>query len=170
MIFNKAFEEKNINTGVKEINHREAVRAVISQNNRILLVQSNRGDYKFPGGGVEEGESHSDALIREVAEETGYLNILVKDKVGSVIERKPDTYDNEAIFQMTSFYYICELTDEKRVAQQLDTYESDQEFNPKWVTLDDAIHQNEKMLLQNNPNKWINRENFVLKELKKMNE
>ncbi|MRH43560.1 NUDIX domain-containing protein [Aquibacillus halophilus] len=151
----------------KIVNHRKAVRAVITQNNKVLLVQSNKGDYKLPGGGIEEGESDSGGLIREVGEETGYINIIVKDKIGSVIERKIDAYDSNALFQMTSYYYFCELASEQRVNQKLDNYELEQEFTPKWVSLDDAIHQNEKMLIQNSKNKWIERENYVLKELKK---
>lgn len=65
-------------------------------------MYSNKGDYKFPGGGVEGNESHSECLIREVAEETGYINFIIKDKAGSVIERNLDEYDNNALFQMTS--------------------------------------------------------------------
>ena len=35
------------------INQRTAVRGVIHYQNKILMVQTNRGDYKFPGGGME---------------------------------------------------------------------------------------------------------------------
>ncbi|MGP1908415.1 NUDIX hydrolase [Metabacillus sp. JX24] len=152
------------------INNREAVRAVIIHNNKILMVHSNLGDYKFPGGGVDKNESHAEALMREVAEETGYLKGLVGDKMGVVIERHLDDYDKDAIFQMTSHYYICELTDEKVDVQQLDEYESEQEYTPKWVKLEDAIKQNQIMLNQCEQNVWIHRENFVLKEFKKIYE
>ena len=51
---------------------REAARAVIMQNNAVALIKSEAsGFYKFPGGGVEEGETHIDALVRETLEETG---------------------------------------------------------------------------------------------------
>jgi len=36
--------------------HREAVRAVVLKNKLLLMIRTNLGDYKFPGGGVEEGE------------------------------------------------------------------------------------------------------------------
>ena len=50
---------------------REAVRAIILRDGRIALVRSLRnGFYKFPGGGIESGESHIDTLIRETPEET----------------------------------------------------------------------------------------------------
>jgi hypothetical protein len=62
---------------------------------------------------------------------------------------------------------LTELTGEV-VAQQLDDYEFDQEYTPKWVDLDDAIQQNETMINQCEENVWIHRENFVLKELNKI--
>lgn len=130
-------------------------------------MYSNKGDYKFPGGGVEGNESHSECLIREVAEETGYIIFIIKDKVGSVIERNLDEYDNNALFQMTSHYYLCELIDDKKIAQQLDDYEAEQEFSPEWVSFNDAIEQNEKVMNSSEieKNGWIKREIIVLKEL-----
>ncbi|WP_256371013.1 NUDIX hydrolase [Psychrobacillus sp. OK028] len=144
------------------------MRAIIFQKNNILLVRSNKGDYKFPGGGVEGNESHSECLIRELAEETGYINCSIKDKLGSVIEKKLDEFDNNALFQMTSHYYLCELINDERIAQQLDNYELAQEFTPEWVSINDAIGQNEKVMnsLGSEKNSWIKREIFVLKELK----
>ncbi|MBI6015060.1 NUDIX domain-containing protein, partial [Clostridium perfringens] len=47
--------------------------------NLILLDISNRGDYKFPGGGVEKGETPEETLRREVQEETGYILNEVKE-------------------------------------------------------------------------------------------
>ncbi|MCM3737571.1 NUDIX domain-containing protein [Bacillus cytotoxicus] len=156
-------DENNI-----KINYREAVRAIIMQDNKILLVHSNLGDYIFPGGGVEKNETHAEGLIREVAEETGYLNCVIKNKMGVVVERYIDEYDENAIFQMTSHYYFCELNGEK-TAQKLEGYELEQGYTPQWVKLGDAINQNEKIINQCERNWWIHRENYVLKELEKMN-
>ena len=38
---------------------------------RVLLIRSPRRDWEFPGGQVEEGETLTSALVREVQEETG---------------------------------------------------------------------------------------------------
>lgn len=151
-----------------KINYREAVRAIIMQDNKILLVHSNLGDYIFPGGGVEKNETHAEGLIREVAEETGYLNCVIRNKMGVVVERYIDEYDENAIFQMTSHYYFCEVNGEK-TTQKLEGYELEQGYTPQWVKLDDAINQNEKIINQCERNWWIHRENYVLKELEKMN-
>ncbi|MCA0988539.1 NUDIX domain-containing protein [Guptibacillus algicola] len=165
-MFNKTFGIEKPDGAT--MNDREAVRAVIIRGNRILLVHSNLGDYKFPGGGVEESETHVDALLREIAEETGYVNGVIGEKVGIVVERSIDIYDEGAIFEMNSHYYFCEVTDET-ASQQLDDYELEQEFTPKWVTLGEAIDQNHVALERNSRNSWIHRENAVLVELKRMN-
>ncbi|MEH6892540.1 NUDIX domain-containing protein [Bacillus sp. JJ864] len=150
-----------------KINYREAVRAIIIQNNKILLVNSNMDDYIFPGGGVEKNESHAEGLMREVAEETGYLNCTIENKMGVVVERYIDEYEENAIFQMTSHYYFCEINGEK-TTRKLEGYELEQEYTPQWVKLGDAINQNEKVMTQCEKNLWIHRENFVLKELNKI--
>ncbi|MFN7253394.1 MAG: NUDIX domain-containing protein [Anaerobacillus sp.] len=149
------------------IKYREAVRAVIIQGDKILLVQSNFGDYKFPGGGVEKNENHLEALTREVTEETGYRHVIVGEKVGIVTERMIDEYDKSAVFEMTSHYYLCELVNKEKGSQQLDEYELEQEFTPHWVEFADAITKNKEVIRYSKQRRWIHRENFVLEELVK---
>jgi len=51
------------------------VRAIImDENDRLLLVKQEHSDNSFwlvPGGGIEEGETSTEAVVREVREETG---------------------------------------------------------------------------------------------------
>jgi 8-oxo-dGTP pyrophosphatase MutT (NUDIX family) len=50
-----------------------SVRAIVFQNDSVLVVrQESRHVYILPGGRVEEGESLTDTLEREVLEETGW--------------------------------------------------------------------------------------------------
>ena len=149
-------------------NERVAVRAIIMKNNHILLVQSNRGDFKFPGGGVEGNENHEECLKREVREETGYIHCIVKDKVGKVIERRKDEYKENTLFQMTSHYYICDLQTGEKAGQELDEYEAILDFTPRWVSLDAAITQNESLIPRFEENSWLKRETFVLRQLQNM--
>ncbi|MGM0898429.1 MAG: NUDIX hydrolase [Bacillota bacterium] len=165
MKFHKIIEEK----GLEEINKifkRKAVRAVIMSGHKILLVQSNRGDYKFPGGGVEENESDKQGLVREIREETGYINCEIRERLGTVIERRFDEYKLDVVFEMTSDYYIGELQNEEKVPLQLDDYENNLDFTPEWIALDEAILQNESLIQQVERNSWLKRETFVLKELR----
>lgn len=155
-------------TSPYKMKYRTAVKAVIFQDHYILLMHSNRGDYKFPGGGVEDGETLSAALMREVAEETGFIHCLVKEPVGVVTQRHMDLFEEDTVFEMTSHYFHCELLDDDRIPQQLEGYEKELQMIPKWVTLKEAIDSNERLMDQFENNRWIVRENFVLEELKKL--
>jgi 8-oxo-dGTP pyrophosphatase MutT (NUDIX family) len=87
---------------------RVASRAIIADGDKYLLIYSKYGDYKFPGGGAEEGESLEDTLIREVLEETGYR--IDRDsikKYGKVLERRKGGY--KSILEMESHYFFCNL-------------------------------------------------------------
>ncbi|SFK10826.1 ADP-ribose pyrophosphatase YjhB, NUDIX family [Halobacillus dabanensis] len=165
MLFDKRLGLKESEVKGYTINQRVAVRGILFHDGKILTVKSNKGDYKLPGGGVDAGESETAALIREISEETGYLQCNVEKYIGKVVESHLDIYDSEAVFEMVSHYYICEWSGQ-RGEQHLDPYEEAQAFTPVWITLDEAISQNEKILAQSAENRWIYRENLVLNQLR----
>lgn len=150
----------------KKIFLREAIRGIIIKNGLLLLVQTNKGDYKLPGGGMKSHENHKEALIREISEETGYRVLNIKNKIGEVIEQQIDSFENDAYFKMISHYYLAQVNDEVG-EQDLDNYEKEQDFTAKLVKINDAIEHNEKVIAENPPdmNSWIYRETLVLKEL-----
>lgn len=53
--------------------YRVAVRALVVEDSRVLLVKEHDGDgwWAIPGGGIDYGETLKDALIREIREELG---------------------------------------------------------------------------------------------------
>lgn len=167
MFFNYMLGLQEINTENVKVNCRKAVRGVILDNANILLVQSNKGDYKFPGGGIHIGENHEETLRREVKEETGYIVDNVLHQIGVVTERNADVYEENSVFEMISYYYLCKVTDEQ-VFQQLDDYEKELGFRPVWTSFDKAIYFNEDVLKQQmeGKNRWVYRETMVLKALK----
>ena len=164
MLFNKVIGlnlmEKN-----KKVFQRKAVRAIIINEDKILLIKTNKGDFKFPGGGIKEKEDFTESLLRELTEETGYIDYKVIEKTGVVIENLVDQYEPSAYFQMISHYYSCDLMSNRTIEQKLDTYELELEFTPVWISIDQAISKNEEAMIKQNHNPWIERENTVLKLL-----
>ncbi|OGO77086.1 MAG: hypothetical protein A2Y23_12950 [Clostridiales bacterium GWB2_37_7] len=167
MVFNFILGIQEVNKEKVKVNCREAVRGIIIRNGELLMVNSNKGDYKFPGGGVKSGENHSETLIREVREETGYIISKVKERIGIIIERNIDEFEKDSIFEMVSHYYVCEVL-ESQVELELDDYETELDFCPQWINIDTVINKNERILKIARPdiNHWVHRETAVLHELK----
>jgi 8-oxo-dGTP diphosphatase len=73
----------------------DRVRAIILSDGKVLLIhRQKKGEqyYVFPGGGIEDVETHETALKREVLEELG-LNV----SVGNIFT----DYQNEAFYFCT---------------------------------------------------------------------
>ena len=93
---------------------REAVRAIILKDGLIALVRSDReGYYKFPGGGIEKGETHLQTLTRETFEETGLrVDPASVKEFGTVIERRRSIFGEKEIFEQRSYYYYADTEGE----------------------------------------------------------
>ena len=150
-----------------KITCREAVRGIaLNQEKQILMVHNSRGDYKFPGGGVEAGEDHVTALLREFREETGYTISESIRLLGVIVETKEDSYDPDAYFVMKSYYYCCQTIGEP-VEQCLDAYEQELHFEPVCLPVEEAYLTNQQLLDSEaeDMNGWVERETMVLKLL-----
>lgn len=167
MLFNYVLGIKDNDIKKLRINRREAVRAVIFKDDKILMVQTKKDDYKLPGGGTNKKESHDEALRREVQEETGYIISGVKEKLGVFVQRNLDKYEKNSIFEMVSHYYLCEVSSET-TSQKLDDYEREQDFKPVWISVDSAIDRNQEILKRDDKdrNDWVYRETSVLMMLR----
>jgi mutator protein MutT len=87
------------------------VAAVIEQDNRFFLTRRQagvhlEGMWEFPGGKVDPGESHSQALRREIREELD-ADIDVHDLVFETTHEYPDR-------TIALFFYRCSLRGEPR--------------------------------------------------------
>jgi 8-oxo-dGTP pyrophosphatase MutT (NUDIX family) len=143
---------------------RTAVRAIILRGRDLLLVRVAMDGYKFPGGGVDEGESQAEALRREILEECGATLIRIGDEVGAVVEYKFAFDEGFDTFKMTSCYFLCDVADDLG-PQNLDAYEADLGFEPCWVSIDEALRENHSLLEAESAPDWLKREVFVLEYL-----
>lgn len=147
------------------VNERVAVRAVIYQNESVLMIRTNKGDYKLPGGGLNQGEDLETALIREVAEETGYVHVTVGKKLGEAVQQQIDSFDLEQFFRMKSVYFMCELQDMEQIDQKLDEYEAELGYSVEFVPLQKAFEVNQTLLNRTDRNDWVERETRVFEKL-----
>ena len=153
---------------------RRAVRGIIYQQNKLVMIRSDLyGEYKFPGGGQEEDETDIETLRREVLEETGLD--LIEDSViayGKSFERRKSVFEKDTLFDMTSIYYLCD-TKETTNLTKLDTYEKNYGYKKVLVDLYEAIEKNQDLLNKYSKDiikqkiPWIERELLVLKDILK---
>lgn len=123
------------------VGRRPSVRGVIIRGDKIALVHSKKYDYyKFPGGGIQEGEAHLETLIREVMEEVGLCVVPESVREYGYILRK-EKGKIEDLFIQENFYYLCDVEDEA-VHQRLDDYEAEEEFTLVWTDPRTAIEAN----------------------------
>ena len=67
---------------------RFAARAIVKKDDKIAIIHISKDNYyKIPGGGIKDGESIKEGLIREVWEETG-CRIIIEEEVGEIVEYK----------------------------------------------------------------------------------
>ena len=111
---------------------RPSVRGIICREGKVAVVHSLKYDYyKFPGGGIEDGESLEQALSREVAEESGLVVITQTIREYGLVHRVQKS-DRADFFVQDNYYFLCEVEDEMQ-AQNLDDYEAAERFTLEFV-------------------------------------
>ena len=167
-MFEFEIDLKNYQHGLP-ITHRDAARGIIRINNKFLLIYSTVfKDYKFPGGGVNENESLTDALIREVLEETGYSVIPETIKKAGIVLEKRHNPNNNSIYHMINHYFYCEVK-EHQAKQNLDKYEKDRNYVVVYEELENVILNNLDLtasMKNMDLRPWIVRETKVMEILK----
>ncbi|MBN1468440.1 MAG: NUDIX domain-containing protein [Fusobacteriaceae bacterium] len=131
--------------------YREAARGIIIEDNKILLVFSEKfKDYKLPGGGLEKNENFEQALLREVREETGF-SVEIESFFEETIEFDEGQEVGVDYFKMYSQYFICKrLEKNSQIISEIGS-------KTMWVSIDDAIFENKKAILKSN-SPWVRRE------------
>lgn len=126
-----------------------------------MIYSSNVGDYKFPGGGVMDGETHAQALTREIQEECGTSVTHIGLEIGAIVEYDFAAETEFDTFKMTSHYYQCAVQDGLGI-QKLDDYEQGLGFKPIWIEIDKAVQINKALLYSDRIPEWLRREIFIL--------
>lgn len=92
----------------------QVVAAIIIKGNCIFATQRGYGEFKdgweFPGGKIEPGETHEQALIREIKEE-----LDTEITVGPLFDTVEYDYPQ---FHLTLYCYICKVQSGKLVLKE----------------------------------------------------
>lgn len=130
----KTFNEENVSPEeMSKFRIRTSVRAIIlDDDNRVAMLYSRGLNYyTLPGGGVDEGESISEAIIRECKEETGYAVEIIRE-IGTTVEiRQKDQLINNATC------FLVKVLGEKSEPEFMED-EIAEDFVIEWMTGDEA--------------------------------
>ncbi len=150
---------------------RQTARAIIiNEKYELLMAYSNLfKDYTFAGGGLKSGEDFEMALKRELSEEFGASDISIHKALGYTQELRYGIRGEADIYIQTSIYYMCKINQFK--TPDLHDREVKHGLEPEWVSIDDALKQNEFIIIdERHQTKGLKtvlvRENMVLKKLK----
>ncbi len=109
---------------------RDGCRAIIIEEGKILLTHElNSGWWLIPGGGIEEGETPEECVIREVEEETGLI-VRPTEQFLTMHE-----YYEEYLY--TGYFFVCEVTGKGQM--RLTDVEKERGVQPEWLPLQNAI-------------------------------
>jgi 8-oxo-dGTP pyrophosphatase MutT (NUDIX family) len=98
----------------------------------LVLRRPSRAEVRLPKGHVEEGESHVEAALREVAEESGYTNLTILADLGHQVVQFE--YRGRHVVR-DEYYYLLQLEDK----HQLERDAHELQFDPDWVDWNQAL-------------------------------
>lgn len=113
---------------------------IIIEDKKVLLVKQTSGNWGFPKGHLEKGESETEAAIRETKEETN-LDVVIPDEN----KRYSIEYDTSKGTHKEAVYFLAQKTSEYITRQESEITEI------KWFNFKEAIEtisfENAKELL-----------------------
>lgn len=148
----------------KSIFKRPATRAIALRGELILLCYTERyQDYSLPGGGIDEGEDIASAMIRELQEETGAINISNIKKFGIYEEYRPWYRPDYDIQHIISYCFTCSVNEDLGDTT-LEHYEISNGMKPVWINIHEAIKHNEETIAHSDKKGMsIERETYLLR-------
>ena len=120
---------------MQAIRYQAAGGVVVDGEGRVLVLRRpSRGEVRLPKGHVEKGESHLQAALREVTEESGYTGLAVLGDLGHQVVRFE--YQGRRVVR-DEYYFMLQLGNEppiERKAREL-------QFIPDWVGWEQALEE-----------------------------
>ena len=115
-------------------NHLVSACGLVRKDGRILLIRNPKRGWELPGGTAEQGETITEALRREIYEESGilsepehltgiYQNLVAKDGYGPL--------EGVKIPPLINFAFICRYISGEATV-------SDESEDVRWVTPEEA--------------------------------
>lgn len=145
---------------------RNSARSIILREGKVAMIHSLRDDYyKFPGGGIEQGEDPIAAMIRETREEAGLVvRPETVQEYGCVHRIQRSVNDPDECFIQDNFYYLCEA-EAGMLPPQMEDYEEAAGFVPEFVDARHAILVNRESAAKSRYSTMLTREARILEML-----
>ena len=97
----------------------------------VLLIKDKYGNWTWPKGHLEEGETPQQAAIREITEETGLSKIILDELAG--VQEYVYRLDETEIFKTVYIYLVRSLPGEK-IRIQVEEIDG-----AEWFSVQDAV-------------------------------
>ena len=110
---------------------------IVNSNNEILLVHNNH-TYQFPGGHLELGESLVDSIKREIKEELGINNMVIRSPFLEIDTFDDNYFNTHSKVLNKIVYFKVETNDMPNINNlDLDLLEKNTPFNIFKIKIDD---------------------------------
>lgn len=133
----------------KKVHFAFGVYGIIAADNKLLVINKNGGPYinryDLPGGSLDEGESLSQAVAREVKEETG-LKVLDSKQLGTISFSYPWNYQHFTWNNHVCVFYAIDDylgTHKMKVSQ----FVGQDSTGSQWIDVEDLNLENSSPLV-----------------------
>lgn len=98
------------------------VRGALFRDSKILLVRERSdGKWTLPGGWADVNETPSQAVLKEIEQESGFTARVVK--LAAIYDRRTHNYP-ASVFYIWKLFFLCDLTGgEARISNETDAVE-----------------------------------------------
>ncbi len=133
---------EQVNSRFSDSEPRRIAIAIVENDKGEILIQSdtrnNKTTYCLPGGGVDEGEDIREASLREIKEETGYIEFESIKKVGT-LEANYYNPRREINRQALATCFSMKLKSNKKIEVQFSETEKQGLIKHSWLSKEEAM-------------------------------